>query len=43
VWSNSNSFSPGGGVTVASEDRVVRSLPWLFRVLVPGFEAGWPA
>jgi hypothetical protein len=27
----------------AEDDRQVRSLPWLFRVLVPGFEAGWPA
>jgi hypothetical protein len=35
--SNSNSFA------VAVEDRTVRSLPWLFRTAVPGFEGGWPA
>jgi len=35
--SNGNSFG------MAQEDRQMRSLPWLFRVLVPGFEAGWPA
>jgi hypothetical protein len=37
MWSKSNSFS------AAAEDRAVRSLPWLFRVAVPGFEGGWPA
>jgi hypothetical protein len=37
MWSNSNSF------TAAAEDRVVRSMPWLFRTAVPGFEGGWPA
>jgi len=32
AYSNSNSFS----------DRDARTLPWLFRVLVPGLEGGWP-
>jgi hypothetical protein len=36
--SNGNSF----GMTAADDPRV-RSLPWLFRVGIPGFEAGWPA
>jgi hypothetical protein len=42
MWCNSNSYSTGGDGG-AAEDPVVRSLPWLFRVLVPGFVAGWPA
>ena len=37
AYCNSNSYC------VAADDGLVRSLPWLFRVLVPGFEAGWPA
>ena len=35
--SNSNSFS------TAADDAKVRSLPLMFRYLIPGFEAGWPA
>jgi hypothetical protein len=35
--SNSNSFS------ATAEDRVARSLPWLFRTAVPGFEGAWPS
>ena len=31
--SNGNSFA---------DDRMVRSLPWLFRVQVPGMVGGWP-
>jgi len=42
MWCNSNSYSVAVD-TVAAEDGTVRSLPWLFRVLVPGFEGGWPA
>jgi hypothetical protein len=38
---NSNSLN-GNSAYTAVEDRVVRSLPWVFRVPVPGFEAGWP-
>jgi hypothetical protein len=37
TYSNGNSFALG-----AVDDRVVRSLPWLFRVAVPGMVAGWP-
>ena len=36
--SNSNSFG-----VAAEDDREARFLPWPFRVLVPGYEAGWPA
>jgi hypothetical protein len=43
MWCNSNSYNGHSGVCVASEDRVVRTLPALFRYLIPGFEAGWPA
>jgi len=38
---NSNSYAAASDVA-AAEDRVVRSLPWLFRVLVPGYVGGWP-
>ena len=41
--SNSNSFNGNSACCVASEDRVVRTLPWLFRVTIPGYQAGWPA
>jgi len=34
VISNGNSFA---------DDRLARSLPWPFRIHVPGFEGGWPA
>lgn len=40
---NSNSYSNGNSYGMASEDRVVRSLPWLQRVQVPGYPGGWPA
>jgi hypothetical protein len=43
MWSNSNSFSAGNGNSLSTEDRRVRSLPWIFRVGIPGFQAGWPA
>ena len=36
--SNSNSF-----FFAAADDPAVRSLPLLFRYLIPGYEAGWPA
>jgi hypothetical protein len=35
--SNSNSFG-----LAAVDDGRVRSMPWLFRVGVPGFQCGWP-
>jgi len=38
TFSNSNSFC-----FAAVDDPKVRSLPWLFRTGIPGFEAGWPA
>lgn len=43
-----NGSTYGSGVCVANgnsfaDDRMVRSLPWLFRVLVPGMVGGWPA
>ena len=43
--SNGNSYGTNGNSAygMASEDRGTRSLPWVFRVLVPGFEGGWPA
>jgi len=41
MFSNGNSFA--NGQSMAAGDRVVRSLPWLFRVLVPGYQGGWPA
>jgi hypothetical protein len=40
---NSNSYAGGTVDRAAADDPVVRSIPWLFRVLVPGFEGGWPA
>jgi hypothetical protein len=40
---NSNSYNAGSADCGAADDPVVRSIPWLFRVLVPGFEGGWPA
>lgn len=44
MWSNGNSFGNGAPVCLADmDDPRVRSLPWLFRVLVPGFQCGWPA
>jgi len=43
MWSNSNSFGNSGSCLQAVEDRTVRSMPWLFRTAVPGFEGGWPA
>jgi hypothetical protein len=43
MWCNGNSFAAGGGPgRMPADDPKVRSLPWLFRVLVPGFAAGWP-
>lgn len=42
MWCNSNSYN-GNSAYTAAEDAVVRSLPWVFRVAVPGFETGWPA
>jgi hypothetical protein len=42
MWCNSNSYSVAAD-TAAAENPVVRSLPWPLRVLVPGFEGGWPA
>ena len=43
MWSNSNSFNGSSTYTVAADDPAMRSLPLVFRYLVPGFEAGWPA
>jgi len=44
MFCNSNSYNGASGVHLgAFEDRTPRSLPWLFRALVPGFEGGWPA
>jgi hypothetical protein len=40
---NSNSYNGNSSYQVAADDRKVRTLPWLFLVLVPGYEAGWPA
>jgi hypothetical protein len=34
IWSNSNSFGLA--------DKQAKTLPWFFRVLVPGMECGWP-
>ena len=42
MLSNGGSLN-GNSAYTAAEDRGVRSLPWPFRVLVPGYEAGWPA
>jgi hypothetical protein len=42
---NGNS-SYGNGASIclaAADDPKVKSLPWLFRVLIPGYEGGWPA
>jgi len=44
MWCNSNSYAANGNSSYsAADDHQVRSLPWLFRVLVPGYVAGWPA
>jgi len=40
---NGNSFNGNSAYTVAADDPKVRTLPWLFLVLVPGYVAGWPA
>ena len=43
MWANSHTFNGGSAYTaMAVEDRTVRSMPWLFRVTIPGFQAGWP-
>lgn len=39
--SNGNSYN-GSGFLAPAEDRRVRSLPWVFRLGVPGFAGGWP-
>ena len=31
------------GYGMAADDRKVRTMPWLFLVLVPGYVGGWPA
>jgi hypothetical protein len=41
--SNSNSFNGASAYTAAAEDPKVRSMPALFRYLIPGYEGGWPA
>jgi hypothetical protein len=41
--SNGNSFNGNSACTVAADDAKVRTLPWLFRVQIPGFQGGWPA
>jgi len=44
VICNSNSYAANGNSAyAAADDRKVRSMPWLFLVLVPGYEAGWPS
>jgi hypothetical protein len=44
MYSNSNSFNGNSAICLAAaDDPTVRSLPLLFRYLIPGFEAGWPA
>jgi hypothetical protein len=40
---NSNSYNGNSSYQVAADDRKVRSMPWLFLRLVPGFEGGRPA
>ena len=40
---NGNSFNGTSAYTVAADDPKVRTLPWLFRVLIPGYPGGWPA
>ena len=40
---NGNSFNGNSAYTVAADDAKVRTLPWLFRVLVPGYAGGRPA
>ena len=39
---NGNSFN-GNSACAAADDAKVRTLPWLFRVLIPGYAGGWPA
>ena len=41
-YCNSNSYGTNGNSACSTEDRGVRSLPWPFRVQVPGYVAGWP-
>jgi hypothetical protein len=41
--SNSNSFNGNSACCVAADDRTVRTMPWIFRASIPGYEAGWPA
>ena len=44
MWCNSASLAANGNSAYCpADDHVVRSLPWLFRVLVPGYVTGWPA
>lgn len=42
MWSNGNSFGNGASVCMADEDRMVMSLPWIWRVQVAGLQGGWP-
>jgi hypothetical protein len=43
MYSNSNSFNGNSAIFAPADDSKVRSLPLLFRYLIPGYEAGWPA
>jgi hypothetical protein len=40
---NSNSYNGASACCVAADDAKVRTLPWLFLALVPGYVGGWPA
>jgi hypothetical protein len=40
---NSNSYNGSASYCMAADDRKVRTMPWLFLRLVPGFVGGWPA
>ena len=43
MWNGNSSYSNGNSFCLGADDRRARSLPWLFRVHVPGFQGGWPA
>jgi hypothetical protein len=43
MFNGNSAYSNGNSFFFGAEDAKVRSLPWLFRVGIPGFQAGWPA
>lgn len=42
TWNGNSTYSNGATFFFGAADPKVRSLPWLFRVGIPGFQNGWP-